>query len=154
MCITNTPNSGASEVRSWCHERVDDDGQKLRSSENYNKLAYNTEFPWMADGEKGEISMNYGVINEKGDWEVLRLYTFQTYEDNVYRRNAVLETNSDVKFQLTDILLPDGILRVDYTETPFETDYCLGHYSFPRLTTPIQQKIIKIGNNDVFIIDK
>lgn len=48
-------------MRSWCHETVAKDWQKFRSTENYNKLAYNTEFPWMADGKNGEISMNYGT---------------------------------------------------------------------------------------------
>ncbi len=48
-------------MRSWCHETVAADWQKFRSSENYNKLAYNTEFPWMADGDNGEVSMNYAT---------------------------------------------------------------------------------------------
>ena len=100
-------------MRSWCHETVAKDWQKFRSTENYNKLAYNTEFPWMADGKNGEISMNYGTKNQKGEWEVLRLYTFQSFKDGIYRRDAVLETDSTVRYQLADIPLPNGILRVD-----------------------------------------
>ncbi|RYG08298.1 MAG: DUF2264 domain-containing protein, partial [Chitinophagaceae bacterium] len=69
LLITSYPNSGASEMRSWCHETVAADWQKFRSTENYNKLAYNTNFPWMADGKKGEISMNYGWLNQKNEWE-------------------------------------------------------------------------------------
>lgn len=61
LLITNYPNCGGSEMRSWCHETVAKDWQKFRSTENYNKLAYHTEFPWMADGKNGEISMNYGT---------------------------------------------------------------------------------------------
>ncbi len=43
--VTNYPNSGTSEIRAWCHERVAKDWQKFRSTENYNKLSYNTAFP-------------------------------------------------------------------------------------------------------------
>lgn len=129
LLITNYPNSGASEMRSWCHETVAGDWQKFRSSENYNKLAYNTDFPWMADGTKGEISMNYGTKNKKGEWEVLRLYTFKDFKNEVYRRDAVLETDTTVKYQLADITLPDGILRVDRVTVVSPTDIVLGHYA-------------------------
>ena len=129
LLITNYPNCGGSEMRSWCHETVAGDWQKFRSGENYNKLAYHTEFPWMADGQKGEISMNYGTKNKKGEWEVLRLYDFQNFDQEVYRRNAVLETDANVKYQLSDITLPDGILRVDRVQVADSTDICLGHYT-------------------------
>lgn len=129
LLITNYPNCGGSEMRSWCHEKVADDWQKFRSSENYNKLSYNTEFPWMADGGEGEISMNYGTLNSMGKWEVLRLYTFRSFDDGIYRRDAVLETDSTVKYQLADIPLPDGVLRVDKVSVEKPTRICLGHYS-------------------------
>ncbi len=129
LLITNYPNCGGSEMRSWCHETGAGDWEKFRSSENYNKLAYNTEFPWMADGAKGEVSMNYGTKNKKGEWEVLRLYTFKDFKDGAYRRDAVLETDTTVKYQLTDIPLPDGILRVDRVTVETPTDITLGHYA-------------------------
>lgn len=132
LLITNYPNCGGSEMRSWCHETVAGDWQKFRSSENYNKLAYNTEFPWMADGKNGEISMNYGTKNKKGEWEVLRLYTFKSFEKGVYRRDAVLETDTTVRYQLADIPLPDGILRVDRVSVGAPTDITLGHYTLPQ----------------------
>lgn len=131
LMITNYPNSGASEMRSWCKESVAKDWQKFRSSENYNKLAYNTEFPWMADGTDGEISMNYATLNKKGEWEVLRLYDFIGFEDGIYRRDAVLETDTAIKYMLADIPLADGILRVDKIYSPTPTDISLGHYSLP-----------------------
>jgi len=118
LMITNYTNSGSSEIRSWCHETAAADWQKFRSTENYNKLAYNTDFPWMADGKNGEISMNYGVLNSKKEWEVLRLYTFIGFNDGIYRRDAELETNRDIKFKLADIPLPNGILRVDKVISP------------------------------------
>jgi hypothetical protein len=83
LLITDYPNIGGAEMRSWCHETVAGDWQKFRSSENYNKLAYHTEFPWMADGKKGEVSMNYATKNGRGEWEVLRLYTFKSFEEGI-----------------------------------------------------------------------
>lgn len=152
LMITDYPNIGGAEMRSWCHASVASDWQKFRSSENYNKLAYHTEFPWMADGKNGEISMNYGVKNAKNEWEVLRLYTFRSFENGMYRRDAVLETNENIRFQLTDIPLPDGVLRVDKVTTPIATDIRLGHYSLPELDRPIAERIQKINGNIARII--
>ena len=153
LLITNYPNSGGAEMRSWCHETVAKDWQKFRSTENYNKLAYNTEFPWMADGKNGEISMNYGTKNQKGEWEVLRLYTFQGFKDGIYRRDAVLETDSTVRYQLVDIPLPNGILRVDKVSVSEPTEICLGHYSLPRLNGVFKETFRRVGKLDIPVID-
>lgn len=145
LLITDYPNVGGSEMRSWCHETVAKDWQKFRSSENYNKLAYHTEFPWMADGKNGEVSMNYATKNGKGQWEVLRLYTFKSFEDGIYRRDAVLETNLDIKYGLADIPLPNGVLRVDRVSVPQPTDIRLGHYTLPEIDgKPIVEKETKV----------
>ena len=133
LMITDYPNVGGAEMRSWCHETVANDWQKFRSSENYNKLAYHTEFPWMADGKHGEVSMNYATLNAKGRWEVLRLYTFKSFEEGIYRRDAVLETNRDVKYNLADIPLPNGVLRIDKVSVPSPTTIRLGHYTLPEI---------------------
>ncbi len=129
LMITDYPSVGGAEMRSWCKESVARDWQKFRSSENYNKLAYHTEFPWMADGRDGEVSMNYATLNANGDWEVLRLYDFKSFDEGQYRRDAVLETNPDVKYQLTDIPLAGGVLRVDKVSLPAKTKVRLGSYS-------------------------
>ena len=146
LLITNYPNVGGSEMRSWCHETVANDWQKFRSSENYNKLAYHTEFPWMADGKHGEVSMNYATVNKKNEWEVLRLYDFKSFENGIYRRDAVLETDANVKYNLADIPLPNGVLRVDKVTVPSPTTIRLGHYALPEIGgKPITKKIL--GNN-------
>lgn len=133
LLITDYPNVGGSEMRSWCHETVAKDWQKFRSSENYNKLAYHTEFPWMADGKHGEVSMNYATKNDKGQWEVLRLYTFKSFDDNIYRRDAVLETNENIRYNLADIPLANGVLRIDKVSVPAPTTIRLGHYTLPKV---------------------
>ena len=133
LLITDYPNVGGSEMRSWCHETVAKDWQKFRSSENYNKLAYHTEFPLMADGKHGEVSMNYATKNDKGQWEVLRLYTFKSFDDNIYRRDAVLETNENIRYNLADIPLANGVLRIDKVSVPAPTTIRLGHYTLPKV---------------------
>lgn len=151
--VTNYPNSGCSEIRAWCHEKVADDWQKFRSSENYNKLSYNTAFPWMADSPDGKVSMNYAVLNGKQQWEVLRLYTFRKFEDGIYYRDAVLETNANIQFRLADIPLPNGILRVDKVSFPASTQLRYGHYSLPELEHPIACKEKKTGTHTVYCTD-
>ena len=151
--VTNYPNSGTSEIRAWCHEAVAKDWQKFRSTENYNKLSYNTAFPWMADSPDGKVSMNYAVLNAKQEWEVLRLYTFKKFEDGIYYRDAELETNPEIKFRLADIPLPNGILRVDKVSFPITTELHYGHYSLPELESPIVTKEQKAGGYTAYCMD-
>lgn len=151
--VTNYPNSGTSEIRAWCHETVAKDWQKFRSTENYNKLSYNTAFPWMADSPDGKVSMNYAVLNAKQEWEVLRLYTFKKFEDGIYYRDAELETNPEIKFRLADIPLPNGILRVDKVSFPITTELRYGHYSLPELESSIVTKEQKAGGYTVYCMD-
>ena len=151
--VTNYPNSGTSEIRAWCHETVAKDWQKFRSTENYNKLSYNTAFPWMADSPDGKVSMNYAVLNAKQEWEVLRLYTFKKFEDGIYYRDAELETNPEIKFRLADIPLPNGILRVDKVSFPITTELRYGHYSLPELESPIVTKEQKAGGYTAYCMD-
>ena len=151
--VTNYPNSGTSEIRAWCHEAVAKDWQKFRSTENYNKLSYNTAFPWMADSPDGKVSMNYAVLNDKQEWEVLRLYTFKKFEDGIYYRDAELETNPEIKFRLADIPLPNGILRVDKVSFPLTTELRYGHYSLPELESHIVTKEQKAGGYTAYCMD-
>ena len=151
--VTNYPNSGTSEIRAWCHEAVAKDWQKFRSTENYNKLSYNTAFPWMADSPDGKVSMNYAVLNAKQEWEVLRLYTFKKFEDGIYYRDAELETNPEIKFRLADIPLPNGILRVDKVSFPLTTELRYGHYSLPELESHIVTKEQKFGEYTAYCMD-
>ena len=87
----------------------------------------------MADGKYGEVSMNYATKNDRNQWEVLRLYTFKGLEDGIYRRDAVLETNREVKYNLADIPLPNGVLRIDKVSVPNPTTIRLGHYTLPKV---------------------
>ena len=152
ILITDYPNIGASEVRAWCHAPVAGDWQKFRSTENYNRLSYNSAFPWQADGANGEVAMNYVVKNKDNKWEALRLYTFKKFENGVYYRDAELETNKDIRFKLADIPLPNGILRIDRLTSPDSVNLRLGHYSLPKLNGQIKEEIRKVKGYQVRII--
>ncbi|HSC39404.1 MAG TPA: DUF2264 domain-containing protein, partial [Chitinophagaceae bacterium] len=132
ILITNYPAIGASEVRAWCKAKSIGASEPFRSSENYNRLAYNSAFPWQADSSNGTVAMNYVTMNSKGAWEPLRLFDYEKFEDGAYYRNATLETNPRTRFQLVDIPLTNGILRIDRIAGDSAFDTRLGHYALPR----------------------
>ncbi len=153
ILITNYPEIGASEIRAWCHERVRDDWQKFRSTENYNRLSYSTTFPWQADGREGRVAMNYALYNDKHEWEVFRLYTFKKFEDGIYYRDAKLETNESIQMNLAEMPLPNGILRVDRNTSPADVDMRLGHYALPEMDGEISTKTKSIKGYTATIMD-
>ncbi|CAD0006761.1 DUF2264 domain-containing protein [Flavobacterium salmonis] len=153
ILITDYPNIGASEVRAWCHEKVKDDWQKFRSTENYNRLSYNSAFPWQADGQNGEVAMNYVIKNKNDKWEAFRLFTFKKFENDIYYRNVVLETDENIKFSLAEIPLPNGILRVDRNDSNKPVSMRLGHYALPKLDKEIISTKKNIAGHEVTIID-
>ncbi|MGQ7944703.1 DUF2264 domain-containing protein [Flavobacterium sp. WC2509] len=153
ILITDYPNIGASEVRAWCKEKVKSDWQKFRSTENYNRLSYNSAFPWQADGANGEVAMNYVIKNKDNNWEAFRLYTFKKFENDVYYRDVVLETDENIKFNLADIPLANGILRVDKNNSDKAISMRLGHYALPKLNTVIKTTKTKVQGYEVTIID-
>jgi hypothetical protein len=153
ILITNYPGIGASEVRAWCHVRAIGANEPFRSSENYNRLSYNSAFPWQADSIDGVVAMNYIIRNKQRQWEPFRLYGFKKFEDGVYYRDVVLETNPQVRFHLADIPLPNGILRVDRNNSIDSVELRLGHYALPQLDQPIRESTRTINGREIKIID-
>ena len=84
ILVTDYPNIGASELRSTTSHS----SSNYHCVENYNRLSYNSEFPWQADGKNGEVAMSYVVKNKEGKWEPLRNYSFKKYEDGFYCREV------------------------------------------------------------------
>ena len=153
VLITDYPNIGASEVRAWCYEKVSTDWLRYRSTENYNRLSYNSAFPWQSDGKNGEVAMNYVIKNKNNIWEPFRLYTFKKFVNGIYYRDVTLETDKDIQFKLSDIPLPNGILRVDKNNSNKPLSMRLGHYALPKLEREIISIKKKIEGYDVTIID-
>ena len=153
ILITDYPNIGASEIRAWCHVKAIGANEPFRSSENYNRLSYNSAFPWQADSVEGVVAMNYIVKNKKAEWEPFRLFTFKKFEGGIYYRDVVLETNNEVQFNLADMPLPNGILRVDKNNSADSFEVRLGHYALPNLNGNIKTETRKVKGYDVRIID-
>jgi len=153
ILITDYPNIGASEIRAWCHVPIAKAWEKYRGGESYNRLSYNSAFPWQADGENGEVAMNYVVKNKENKWEEFRLYTFKKFENGIYYRDVELETNKNIAFQLADIPLANGILRVDQNISSEQADIRLGHYALPRIDAPIKHQTRKVKGHEVQLID-
>lgn len=152
ILITDYPNSGTAEIRAWCHAKAVGVAEPFRATENYNRLAYNSAFPWQADGPRGEVAMNYVFRNRQSQWEALRLFTFRRFEDGVYYRDAVLETDTTVRLHLADVPLPNGILRLDEVSGPAGTPLRLGHYALPALNGPIRRESRSIRGHRVQLL--
>lgn len=146
MLITNYADSGASETRAFCNYDTERRGaEKFRGSEQYNRLAYNTLFPWMADGKNGEVAMAYVVKNKKKEWEPLRRYTITGYAGGTLHRTVWLQSDSSFTMSLADRMLPEGTLRTDsVTSCGTPTTLRLGHYALPKYDTPIQESVIEL----------
>lgn len=153
ILITDYPNIGASEIRAWCKVKAIGANEPFRASENYNRLSYNSAFPWQADSVAGVVAMNYIVLNKKNEWEPLRLYDFKKFENGIYYRDAVVETNNNIKFYLADMPLPNGILRVDKVISDTATEIRLGHYALPKLKKPVTITTRKLKGYTATIID-
>jgi hypothetical protein len=153
ILVTNYPRSGCSEIRNNSHAVKGSGTETYRGNENYNRLAYNSLFQWQADGPNGEVAMNYIIKQKNGNWEPLRLYTFDKYADGIYYRNAVLETNPNICINLADITLEHGFLRVDRMNSPDSIACRLGHYALPKLEHPLTEKKIEIDGYTARIID-
>ncbi len=150
ILTTDYKQIGAAELRAWCNSKQTG---YYQGTENYNKLAYNSAFPWQADGKQGEIAMNYTFKTAKG-WESLRMYNFKKYEQEVYYRDAVLASDETVKMQLADLCLANGILRVDRFEGDKNQVIRLGHYALPQLPgNRIQQKTVRYKGQEAIIMD-
>jgi hypothetical protein len=150
ILVTDYPTSGAAELRTAPHQPASD---PYRADENYNRLSYNSAFPWQADGPRGEVAMNYVFQNKQNKWEPLRLYTFRKYEAGVYYRDAELETNKNIRLRLADVPLPNGILRVDQNASSEAIAARLGHYALPNLTGTIRRSTRRVQGHEVQIID-
>lgn len=153
ILVTDYPSIGAAEIRAWCHVPVQGAGEPFRGSENYNRLSYNSAFPWQADSSNGTVAMNYVFRNKKNEWEPLRLYDFKKFENGIYYRDAVLETDKNIHMNLADMPLPNGILRIDRNTSTDSIELRLGHYALPAIKGMIKEQTRKVRGYEVRIID-
>ncbi|AWG22752.1 hypothetical protein FFWV33_15055 [Flavobacterium faecale] len=155
ILVTNYPSIGASEIRAWCNVPQKGIKESFRSSENYNKLSYNSEFTWQADNSEGTAAMNYVFKTKQADhpFESGHVYDFKKFEKGVYYRELIAEYVDNASIQLADIPIENGILRVDKMEGNTAFDFTLGHYALPHINGFISKTIRKINKEEVQIID-
>ncbi|MDF7825936.1 DUF2264 domain-containing protein [Pontiellaceae bacterium B12227] len=149
---TDYTGIGASEIRAWCHigKEKHDHG---RSTENYNKLAYNSAFPWQADDEAGTAAMNFRFRLADGPWLSSSFYDFKSYENGIYRRTLMLEENPGIRIELAEMPLKNGMLRVDTNKSTVLHTLRLGHYALPHLDgVPCKTEIRTVDNVPVYLV--
>ncbi|MCR6720085.1 MAG: hypothetical protein NVV59_07225 [Chitinophagaceae bacterium] len=132
ILVTNYPETGITELRAWSRRTVNGNWTDYRANENYNRLAYNSAFTWQIDGSNGEGSMAYLSQTKTDNWEPLHIYDFVAYDNDIYQRRGKLESDSSSMYYLSDVFLPNGVLRVDKYEGK-EREIRLGHYSLPEI---------------------
>src|SRR5690606_37142139 len=77
----------------------------------------------------------------------------RNYQNGIYYRDAVLETDNRIKFQLAEIPLTNGILRVDRNISTIPTEFRLGHYALPDLGQGIKHNLRVVNGKEVHTID-
>ncbi len=151
LVLVNRGSSGASEIIP---------GKVYYDDPNYSKLLYNTHFPWEDHDPAGGTSMEYSFRSldprdVRGDdinfyltgiaidnnSERNRAYTisqsmvFNGVKNDVIYRQAIMRKppNNGVGYiiDLADIVIPDGIIRVDRSRLAFEHELTLGHFGLP-----------------------
>ena len=128
---------------------------------NYNRLSYNTHFPWEDHNPQGITAMEYcfqsmdprdltgrdsvfylGLSQEQTESENDKFVTpkavfYNGYRDNVLYRQIIMRqppnNGSGYTIDLADIVIPGGILRVDRCRVAFEHRLNLGHYGLPHI---------------------
>lgn len=143
ILITNYGRSGETEIRAFCNS---DAWELFRCSEQYNRLAYNSALPWMADGKNGEVSMAYRVKDQKGNWETIRDYRIKGYQNGALYRDAWTKSDRDFTLTLEDHELTEGTLRADrITFCPSPRDIRLGSYSLPEKGKAMERQTVDLG---------
>lgn len=154
IILVNYGNTGTSEI---IPAKVNEE------NDNYNRLCYNTHFPWEDHNPEGGTAMEYsfksldprdmsskdtlfylglaeGEIDEgldKNLFSTPKAVYFNGYRDGVIYRQIILKTppnnGSGYTIDLAEIPLPAGVLRIDRCRLAFEHVLTLGHFGLPHI---------------------
>ncbi len=151
LVLVNRGKSGASEIIP---------GKVYYDDPNYSKLVYNTHFPWEDHDPAGGTSMEYSFrsldprdvrgddinfyltgiaidnLSEKNRaYSISQSMVFNGVRNDVIYRQAIMRKppNNGVGYiiDLADIIIPDGIIRIDRSRLAFEHELTLGHFGIP-----------------------
>lgn len=117
---------------------------KVKSSEGYDalppyysRLAFNSDFPWEDNNEEGAVPMQYCTTELDYPEDRLLPYSvgFCGKRDGIVYRHLEIKAHHDVpgRFDLADIAVPGGILRVDRQRLSTRHEVSLAHYGLPHI---------------------
>lgn len=151
LVLVNRGSTGASEIIP---------GKVYYDDPNYSKLVYNTHFPWEDHNPTGGTSMEYSFRSldprdVRGDdinfyltgvaidnqseknraYSISQSMVFNGVKNDIFYRQAIMRKppNNGVGYiiDLADIIIPNGIIRVDRSRLAFEHELTLGHFGLP-----------------------
>jgi len=167
LALVNYGASGTSEILP---------GKVYYEDHNYSKLAFNTHFPWEDHNPRGGTSLEYSFrsldprdvrgddinfyltgLALKNDSEKNALFTtsqsmlYNGVRGGVIYRQAIMRKppNNGVGYiiDLADIILPNGVLRVDRSRMAFEHELTLGHFGLPHVDG-VKPAVCRFGDAD------
>lgn len=123
--------------------------------ENYNRMAYNTEFIWQADGKNGEVAMSYVESGDGKEWHQVNSYKGEGLcADGWFRRTAEMENDKAVTINMSEKITANGMLRVDEIDCSENRTVRMGFYALPEYDKPITEKLITLSDGTkAMIID-
>jgi len=153
MLLSNHGKTGTAEIRP---AKVNEEDH------NYNRLCYNTHFPWEDHNPDGGTAMSYafrsldprdraakdtlfylGLTSQqqdaasRGRFATAKGLFYNGFRGDVLYRQIILYTppnnGSGYTIDLADIVLPGGVLRVDRSRLAFEHELTLGHFGMPHI---------------------
>jgi hypothetical protein len=170
IVLVNHGKTGASEIIP---------GKVYDEDHNYNKLVFNTHFPWEDHNPDGGTSMVYsfrsldprdvngmdtdfylGLSSDKNKkintgYSTPQSILFSGIRNNVLYRQLIMRKppNNGCGYiiDLAEITIPGGVIRVDRCRMAFEHELTLGHYGLPHLEGK-RAAIVKRIEHDRFIV--
>jgi hypothetical protein len=152
LVLVNHGKTGASEIIP---------GKVYDEDHNYNKLAFNTHFPWEDHNPDGGTAMEYsfrsldprdlrggdtdfylGLSAVRSDKDVSRFVTPQSIlfngvrADVLYRQMIMRKPPNNgcgYLIDLAEITIPGGVVRIDRCRLAFEHELTLGHFGMPHI---------------------
>lgn len=154
ILITNDYSTGFSELRAIVDHAKNSSNNVYLKNENYNRLAYHSNFPWQADDPNdGTVAMNYMLKNRKGEWEALCQFENPHFEESIYTLKAHLESEPEIQLQLSETILPSALRRKDRIHTNRTVDIRWGSYALPQKDQKIKVEKFTISGKKAISID-
>ncbi|MGE5632626.1 MAG: DUF2264 domain-containing protein [Caulobacteraceae bacterium] len=153
LFLVNHGKTGTSEIRA---AKVNEENH------NYNRLCYNTHFPWEDHNPDGGTAMEYcfrsldprdvenrdalfylGLASKDASTDVGNKYVtpqsllYNGVKNNVLYRQALMRrppnNGSGYIIDLAELVIPGGTIRVDRCRLAYEHELTLGHFGMPHI---------------------